>query len=83
MFEPFVLSLSKYTPPFDRLKAHGNLKLHKAESISRGLPTPLLRDGEANLTTNLMNDTIKPSISMPFVTYYCQLAASTGASAVW
>ncbi|WP_235557323.1 hypothetical protein, partial [Methyloglobulus morosus] len=41
MSEPFVLSpstklrraLSKHTPPFDRLKANGNLKLHKAESI--------------------------------------------------
>ena len=41
MFEPFVLSLSKHTPPFDRallsiaegLKTNGNLKLHKAESI--------------------------------------------------
>ncbi|ESS67657.1 hypothetical protein MGMO_160c00030 [Methyloglobulus morosus KoM1] len=33
MSEPFVLSLSKHTPPFDRLKANGNLILHKAESI--------------------------------------------------
>jgi hypothetical protein len=30
-----VLSLSKHTPPFDRLKASGNLILHKAESIVR------------------------------------------------
>jgi len=39
MSEPFVLSWSKNTPPFDRLlcpsgcKANGNLILHKAESI--------------------------------------------------
>jgi len=33
MFEPFVLSLSKHRPPFDRLKANGNFKLHKAGSI--------------------------------------------------
>ncbi|ESS68595.1 hypothetical protein MGMO_145c00080 [Methyloglobulus morosus KoM1] len=35
MSEPFVLSLSKHTPPFDKLKANGNLILHKAESIAR------------------------------------------------
>jgi len=33
MSEPFVLSLSKHTPPFGRLKANGNLILHKAKSI--------------------------------------------------
>jgi hypothetical protein len=33
MSEPFVLSWSKNTPPFDRLKTNGNLILHKAESI--------------------------------------------------
>ncbi len=38
MSEPFVLSLSKYIPPFDRLKANGNLILHKAESIAKSLP---------------------------------------------
>jgi hypothetical protein len=42
MSEPFVLSLSKHTPPFYRallsiaegLKANGNLMLQKVESIS-------------------------------------------------
>ncbi len=34
MFKPFVLCLPKHTPPFDKLKANGNLKLHKARSIT-------------------------------------------------
>jgi hypothetical protein len=36
MLEPFMLrrALSKHLPAFDRLKANGNLKLYKAESIT-------------------------------------------------